>query len=91
MRKYDIQIWLNNGNSNSALRFKNLNPNVKTTEENILYTTKMKLLRLLADHTLYDHMTINGSNTFAFLATCPAHLNLLDLITLTILGERYKL
>ena len=23
------------------------------------------------------------------LATCPAHLNLLDLITLTILGERY--
>ena len=25
------------------------------------------------------------------LATCPAHLNLLDLITLTILGERYKL
>ena len=25
------------------------------------------------------------------LATCPAHLNLLDLITLTILGERYEL
>ena len=25
------------------------------------------------------------------LATCPAHLILLDLITLTILGERYKL
>ena len=25
------------------------------------------------------------------LATCPAHLNLLDLITLTLLGERYKL
>ena len=25
------------------------------------------------------------------LATCPAHLNLLDLITLTMLGERYKL
>ena len=25
------------------------------------------------------------------LATCPAHLNLLDLITLAILGERYKL
>ena len=25
------------------------------------------------------------------LATCPAHLNLLDLITLNILGERYKL
>ena len=25
------------------------------------------------------------------LATCAAHLNLLDLITLTILGERYKL
>ena len=25
------------------------------------------------------------------LATCPAHLNLLDLITLTILGERYRL
>ena len=24
------------------------------------------------------------------MATCPAHLNLLDLITLTILGERYK-
>jgi len=24
-------------------------------------------------------------------ATCNAHLNLLDLITLTILGERYKL
>ena len=25
------------------------------------------------------------------LATCPAHLNLLDFITLTLLGERYKL
>ena len=25
------------------------------------------------------------------LATCPAYLNLLDLITLTVLGERYKL
>ena len=27
----------------------------------------------------------------SILAICPAHLNLLDLITLTILGERYKL
>ena len=27
----------------------------------------------------------------SILATCPAHLNVLDLITLTILGERYKL
>ena len=27
----------------------------------------------------------------SILATCPAHLNLLDLITLNILGERYKL
>ena len=27
----------------------------------------------------------------SILATCPAHLNLRDLITLTILGERYKL
>ena len=27
----------------------------------------------------------------SFLVTCPAHLNLLDLITLTILVERYKL
>ena len=27
----------------------------------------------------------------SILATCPANLNLLDLITLTILGERYKL
>ena len=27
----------------------------------------------------------------SILATCPAHLNLLDLITLPILGERYKL
>ena len=27
----------------------------------------------------------------SILATCSAHLNLLDLITLTILGERYKL
>ena len=27
----------------------------------------------------------------SILATCPAHLNLLDLITLTISGERYKL
>ena len=27
----------------------------------------------------------------SILATCPAHLNLVDLITLTILGERYKL
>ena len=27
----------------------------------------------------------------SILATCPAHLNLLDLITLTTLGERYKL
>ena len=27
----------------------------------------------------------------SILTTCPAHLNLLDLITLTILGERYKL
>ena len=27
----------------------------------------------------------------SILATCPAHLNLLDLITLTILSERYKL
>ena len=26
----------------------------------------------------------------SILATCPAHLNLLDLITLAILGERYK-
>ena len=25
------------------------------------------------------------------LVTCPGHFNLLDLITLTILGERYKL
>ena len=29
--------------------------------------------------------------SFSILATSPAHLNLLDLITLTILGERYKL
>ena len=27
----------------------------------------------------------------SILATCPIHLNLLSLITLTILGERYKL
>ena len=27
----------------------------------------------------------------SILATCPVHLNLLDFITLTILGERYKL
>ena len=27
----------------------------------------------------------------SILATCPAYLNLLDLITLTLLGERYKL
>ena len=27
----------------------------------------------------------------SILATCPAHLNFLDLITLTILGERYTL
>ena len=27
----------------------------------------------------------------SILATCPAHLNLLDLITLTIIGEQYKL
>ena len=27
----------------------------------------------------------------SILATCPAHLNLLDLITRTIVGERYKL
>ena len=27
----------------------------------------------------------------SILTTCPVHLNLLDLITLTILGERYKL
>ena len=27
----------------------------------------------------------------SILATCPAHLNLLDLISLAILGERYKL
>jgi hypothetical protein len=27
----------------------------------------------------------------SILATCPAHLNHLDLIILTILGERYKL
>jgi hypothetical protein len=26
----------------------------------------------------------------SILATCPAYLNLIDLITLTILGERYK-
>ena len=26
----------------------------------------------------------------SILATCPAHLNVLDLITLTILGGRYK-
>ena len=29
--------------------------------------------------------------TSSILATCSAYLNLLDLITLTILGERYKL
>ena len=28
---------------------------------------------------------------YSILATWPAHLNLLELITLTILGERYKL
>ena len=28
---------------------------------------------------------------YFILATCPAHINLLDLITLNILGERYKL
>ena len=28
---------------------------------------------------------------FSILVTCPAHLNLIDLITLTILGEQYKL
>ena len=27
----------------------------------------------------------------SILATCPTHLNLLDVITLTIVGERYKL
>ena len=27
----------------------------------------------------------------SILATCPAYLNVLDVITLTILGERYKL
>ena len=27
----------------------------------------------------------------SILATCPAHLKLLDIITVTILGERYKL
>ena len=29
--------------------------------------------------------------SFSILATCPAHLNFLDFITLNILGERYKL
>ena len=28
---------------------------------------------------------------YSILTTCPAHLNLLDLISLTILGKRYKL
>ena len=35
--------------------------------------------------------TIKALLSSSILATCPAHLNLLDLITLTILGERYEL
>ena len=34
---------------------------------------------------------LKGLLSYSFLATWPAHLNLLDLITLTLLGERYKL
>ena len=36
-------------------------------------------------------VTILKALPSSILATCPAHLNLVDLITLTILGERYKL
>ena len=37
------------------------------------------------------HVRILEALLTSILATCPAYLNLVDLITLTILGERYKL
>ena len=47
-----------------------------------------------ASMTSYFHVLVKILKALlpsSILATCPAHLNLLDLITLTILGERYKL
>ena len=40
---------------------------------------------------LFPVKILNALLPSSILATCTAHLNLLDLITLAILGERYKL
>ena len=52
---------------------------------NIVLPSTLGLLKCLLPVTILKALLPSS-----ILATCPAHLNLLDLITLNILGERYS-
>ena len=67
----------------------------KTEPANKQHTNQSINLRLSFPKDLFSVglpvIILKALLTSSILATIPAHLNLLDLITLTILAERYKL
>ena len=61
-----------------------------TQNINTLYTIIFLDESLYLFHVGLPVNLLNVLLPFSILATCPAHLNFLDLVTLTILGKQYK-